>query len=389
MMDPRPPGGQADRHGGLDAVRGLAALGIVVLHTWVFAWGDAGKPKREAWELAVGELRLGLVSFFVLSGFLLCGPWIAAALGDARRPRLGAYAVRRFARIVPAYALAVAGSVAVLWGTGNGLLPPVDELWRYLLFLQNQDADTVGRLNPPLWSLGVEVSFYVVLPLLGLGLLRLSKRWALAAACAGVAAAGPAVELLLQETQAPRTVTQSLLSWFPYFAVGAAAAALAYGRRPSGRAGLALCLAGAGLVVANGAWHVLGTGRLETLVRDLPAGVGFALLFCGLLGWAASAAPVRALGALSYGIYLWHYPVIESLRTRDLWPQALPAMLAAVLVPTLLLAAASWLLVERPAISWARARTARTRPPRLESPARPRTEPRRSPQGPRPAEGRA
>jgi peptidoglycan/LPS O-acetylase OafA/YrhL len=80
----------------------------------------AGRPdRRELVSLLTGELRLGVVLFFVLSGFLLAGPWVASALDDRPAPRLGRFALKRAARVAPAYWVAMLGSFWLLSGTGH------------------------------------------------------------------------------------------------------------------------------------------------------------------------------------------------------------------------------------------------------------------------------
>jgi acyltransferase-like protein len=63
----------------LDGLRGLAAFGVL-LHVWMFSYGDIGKPPKGFADLAIGELRLGVQLFFVLSGFLIYRPFVGAAL---------------------------------------------------------------------------------------------------------------------------------------------------------------------------------------------------------------------------------------------------------------------------------------------------------------------
>ena len=59
---PTPPHRRAARPrlGALDGLRGLAALAVVVLHVWMFSYGDAGRPPKGVLDLLIGELRLGV-----------------------------------------------------------------------------------------------------------------------------------------------------------------------------------------------------------------------------------------------------------------------------------------------------------------------------------------
>src|SRR5258707_5956183 len=88
----------------VDALRGLAALGVVTFHSapWGhFAW----------WGLAIlhEDLDFGLMVFFAISGALMAAPFIAAMVDGRRRPSLGNFAIRRAARIFPAYWVALLG----------------------------------------------------------------------------------------------------------------------------------------------------------------------------------------------------------------------------------------------------------------------------------------
>ncbi len=156
------------------------------------------------------------------------------------------------------------------------------------------------------------------------------------------------------------------------FAAGMAVAALLHGREPARRAGLALVAAGALLVVGDAVWHALDPepGLVQRIARDLPAAIGFALLVAAVAGSrlrsrALVAAPVRALGTLSYAIYLWHYVAIMFLRARGDWPEDMGEALALTLLLTLPVSALSWFAVERPVIRWARRRDRGRRTGRL------------------------
>jgi peptidoglycan/LPS O-acetylase OafA/YrhL len=149
------------------------------------------------------------------------------------------------------------------------------------------------------------------------------------------------------------------------------AAVLVHGRAPGRGASAALLLGGWLAVVANGWWHSRGTGLAGHVVADLPAGIGFGAVVAAVAtrppGLLASA-PLRALGAVSYGVYLWHMPVLFWLRMHHALPARAVAALALVLAPTLALGAASWWLVERPAVrAIGRDRDRRARPARPRS----------------------
>src|SRR3954447_18052973 len=103
------------RSASLDGLRGLAALSIFVFHGWLYTMPAPDATDRSSvGDYAAHELRLGLVAFFVLSGFLLSRPWFAAALGERRPPSLRRYLRARAARILPAYYVALAGSIVLL-----------------------------------------------------------------------------------------------------------------------------------------------------------------------------------------------------------------------------------------------------------------------------------
>jgi peptidoglycan/LPS O-acetylase OafA/YrhL len=102
----------ARRATALDGLRGLAAAGVMAHHAWLLC----GRPETlfGAWW---GRLSIGVPFFFCLTGFLIYGPWARAAIEPgASRPATGPYLLRRAARILPLYWLALAGSVLVLHG---------------------------------------------------------------------------------------------------------------------------------------------------------------------------------------------------------------------------------------------------------------------------------
>jgi peptidoglycan/LPS O-acetylase OafA/YrhL len=341
---------------GLDGLRGLAAAGIVLLHVWMYT--GAHDPARSALlDGVIGELRLGVAFFFVVSGFLLAGPWVRAAIERTARPSLTRYAAHRAARLVPAYWVALAAAFAVLSGTGHPREAPASSLWAFGLFVHNQVPTTAGKLDPPVWSLGIETAFYAALPVLGWWLVRSAARAGrrgMLTLCAGLVACGLAWTLSARLASWGPAVTTSLPTYLPLFACGIAARLLVHDRAPARATRVGLLVAGAAAVLANGLWHAHGTGLLGHVVLDLPAAAGFAAIVAALAtgpGGVLDTAPMRALGTISYGTYLWHMPVLYWLRLRHLLPDRPALAFLAVLGPTLALATLSWFGVERPVLN--------------------------------------
>src|SRR3954471_3273479 len=167
------------RTAGLDGLRALAALSVLCLHVWLYAQPNPAAPTRAGLlDQTAFELRLGLVFFFVLSGYLLYRAFAAAALRRTEPVDVGRYARRRVARIVPAYWLSIAGAFVLLWGARGepGVrLPDAGGLPLFAVFGQNYSHDTFMRLNPVTWTLCLEAAFYVALPLIGLVAYRVAR----------------------------------------------------------------------------------------------------------------------------------------------------------------------------------------------------------------------
>jgi peptidoglycan/LPS O-acetylase OafA/YrhL len=353
----------ARRAAAIDGLRAIAAVSVVVYHAWLYTLPVVTASQRETiGDQVIHELRLGLVLFFVLSGFLLYQPWVRSALSGRPAPRPGAYLLRRAARILPAYYLVVAGSILLLWGIKGSpgvRFPPTTELWTFAVFGQNFSDTTLLKLDPPLWTLAVEVSFYVALPALGWLALRVRG-----AGRAGQLAVPVAMILLglaynrAIDGSAALFPSKLLPAMAPYFAAGMAAAVLVEGRAVSRRLTWAL-LGGGALIVVGDAWWAAeeatrGSHSLWLhVLRDLPAAVGFACIIAAAARATRpprglTARPVAWVGRVSYGIYLWHVPLILFLRAHGALPLSTAGALAVALPITLVIAALSWYLVERP-----------------------------------------
>jgi peptidoglycan/LPS O-acetylase OafA/YrhL len=384
------------RTAGLDGLRAVAALSVLCLHVWLYGQPDPDSPTRSGLlDRAVFEFRLGLVFFFVLSGYLLYRAFAGAAL---RRSAVdvGRYARRRVARIVPAYYLALAGAVALLWGLRGSpgvRLPDAAQLPLFLVFGQNYSSETFFTLNPVTWTLCLEAAFYVSLPLIGLAAYRLARGRVRAQAVllAGIALAGIAYSALDYELGWGVMAGKALPAYLPVFAAGMFVALWAEARRAreapplSALARAALVAGGFGLAIADGVWHATARtpagNPLISILGDVPAAIGFAAVVAAAVagrgpsvGWM-STRPLAWVGLVSYGVYLWHVPLLVFARAHDLLPSSFLPALAVTLPVVLAVSAGSWYLVERPLIALAnrpsRRRTKRRSQSQLEAHAAP------------------
>ncbi len=362
--------GPRTRNDSLDGLRGIAALAVLAFHVWLYTRLVPSTAMTTLGDHAWEAGRLGLVLFFALSGYLLYAPWARAAFAGARPPALRPYLAKRAARILPAYYLALAGTLLLLWdaaGTPGVRLPPAGALPLFLVFGQNFSSDSVMTFDPPTWTLAIEISFYLVLPLLGWLASRPAARarspFALPAA---ILVAGVAWNAAIYLAGAPITFGKVLPAALPYFGAGMLAAVLTETRQLSRTASGVLAAAGIAAVTGDVLIHSgpIGSSGLlfaSEAVRDLPAALGFAAIVAAAgargprcLRWR----PLVGLGTISYGVYLWNVPLLLALRAAGALPLqpllALPVVLAAAVV----VAALSWRLVERPALAWAHSRLA-------------------------------
>jgi len=265
-------------------------------------------------------------------------------------------------------------------------LPTLGELPLFAVFAQNYFDHPLMTLNPPMWTLVIEVSFYLALPAIGAIALALRggrARQALVPILLVVA--GVAWNHRISTIPDPGSLAKVLPAMLPYFALGMLASLLMHGRRLPPVWSLALLAAGAAAVGADALWHASeatrGSHELELRIwRDLPAAAGFAAIIAatahgsGRLARLPGARPLVALGTVSYGVYLWHVPIMLFLRRLDVLPLSFLPGLAIAIVLTLAVATLSWHFVERPVLERAARSRRRGAPAKTPAP-RPATHP--------------
>ena len=323
----------------IEGLRALAVIAVLLYHL--------------GFETVSGGF-VGVDIFFVISGFLIGGIVVREA-GEGRF-RWRDYALRRVRRIVPVMlvVLAVVSIAACL------LLMP-DELAGYAwslgfsaLFAGNVHfwmhrgayAESEHEVLLHMWTLGVEGQFYVLLPLIVLGLMRFG-RGALWFGLVGLAAASAAASLLY-----PSASFYMLPARLWEFLLGALVAITPLAVLDRRWVREALALIGLALI-AYAALVFHADKPFPGWRAALPCLGAAAIIAAGSGGgsWVAGAlslAPVRFVGRISYSLYLWHWPVIVLLllglpaAELDWRLQALATVLSVAL------AALSWRFVEEP-----------------------------------------
>ena len=158
----------------IDGIRALAALAVLAFHVWLYRVDRPQTTRTHLLDHVLFQANLGLIAFFVLSGFLLYRGYARAAVTGSAAPSALTYARRRAARIAPAYYVCCAGCVLLYLSFGpTNILPPAGEMPLFAVFGQNYSLGTLMQLDPVLWTLTIEVAFYVALPLLAIVGLRL------------------------------------------------------------------------------------------------------------------------------------------------------------------------------------------------------------------------
>ena len=321
------------RYEALDVVRIVAAVGVLLYHAETRLHVDFGLLTP-----VVSSLGLGVLAFFSLSGYLVFRPFLQGPVST------GEHITRRMLRIVPAYLVAVVGTVVVL-----------------------------HQLDPYLggvaWTLFVEALFYLVLPLVVVAMVAIAgpayRRQVAFLLILGAISLAARYAVLGTDGRSWDVIGRMPPLWFWAFIPGMLiACALAWS--PSLAARLAdrrVLATGAAVVILALVVPTDTYGPVE-LTRAVAMAIGTALMIPGLLmlrlPGSAAKSTATAGRTLSYPVYLWHVTVMTVVAALGVWGWT---GLAVTIAGVLLVSFLSWRLIERPAISVSRWLIARANRP--------------------------
>jgi peptidoglycan/LPS O-acetylase OafA/YrhL len=310
------------------------------------------------WPLGVG--RLGVDVFFVLSGFLVIRSWHAVKRrASSTAQALLEFGRRRALRILPAYWCSLAVLLVLI---ARPVLHNPRHLFLFLTLNEYVRFTLPAQVNVVYWSLTVEWHFYLLVPLIAWLMTRLGRWWVLVGCLV--------LSFMWWSHRPPMQLPQGgIFGHLDQFVAGAVVGELVVAYAGGARTalvrvvqrkwfGIALGVA----LVAIGTYHgsTLGASRrngfdpfLHPLFGLVSAAVILHLLTTTRHPWLEHRA-LRAVGLISYSLYLWHFPILQRgiPWARGIAPLPsivwLPVVIVAFVALTLIVATLSYLLVERP-----------------------------------------
>jgi acetyltransferase len=379
----------------MDGFRALAILWVFLLHIWL----AAGKPALGGGILhaIVGQGYLGVDVLFIVSGFVL---FLPAAVNNGDLGSVRSYALRRVVRLVPSYFLALL--VVLLfhrWIAPAAFVPMPWDGWHggwawltHLLFIQTYTMSFAVPMGfgvlSVIWTLTVEMTFYLVLPFVAKAFNRHPFVWLIGALVAAEVWQAAITPGGMTPTSVPTMPLLRAIFSFPsyvgHFALGMAAAWLyaKYRNRMTGRpwfaASIAVQVATAAGLLAFFMHRTAHSAPLSNYLVERMDGGYVALLFAGFMlasalgpRWAHrpfSNPLIAGMGDASYGVYLTH-SLLLGVATGVLgvrvdgsndvfWQLAYFTM-----PPAIALGYMSCRFVEQPAREWARRRKPKEKVP--------------------------
>jgi peptidoglycan/LPS O-acetylase OafA/YrhL len=367
LLDDEQKNGKKNTISVLDGVRGVAILMVIVFHvnrvTGDNLWNQAANPLISSVSTAGG---IGVTLFFVLSGFLLFMPFAKALLFKSNWPLARVFYMRRVLRIIPAYYVSL--FLIILFQHPEYLLRDhVKDLALFLTFFMDSSRTTFRQLNGPYWTLAIEWQFYMLLPLIALGIAfivsraRIQKRLAAAIFCLlGIIALGLSIRFFglyflgnpTKTFLVPRSVLNVIL-FFTFgitgkytedFAVGMMISlCYIYSQHPSTNAKYVrgwqrlspwMWSGGILLVIFDAIWHFKEfyvttswpflTGIMPEFdwLNEMILAIGFGACVAAILYGSAGLKVIfnwpwlRWVGLISFSLYIWHLPLLVLFQSR-------------------------------------------------------------------------
>lgn len=340
----------------IESLRALAALAVLLGHTFGHAHDyDPTETLATFSDRALLGGGFGVYLFFALSGYLLFGPFARRDFDGGDSIDLRRYAMNRAVRILPLYYVVVVAVLVIQEGGGT-----LGQWWKFLLFAENFSIETVGQINGVLWSLVVELHFYLLLPVLALVIGRLSggslvRGMAILLALGAASYAWRAHAVVGGDGAAAVLWRYSLPTTFFFFISGMSLALIriAWERRRPGWLRGPLAWSGAWLTASAVLWALV----LDDYGREWAvAGASFLMVGACVLPLRAGVAvralewrPLAVVGVASYSLYLWHVPVLNVLVQPWLLDGVPFGVLLAVALPVCVaVALVSYRVVEAP-----------------------------------------
>ena len=388
-----------NRLAGADFVRAAACLIVVGHHL----------SQRMSWNVGLGWMEwarvfvqlggFGVAMFFVLSGYLLAQPFWRALDAGTPLPSLRTYAIRRAARILPGFWLALTVTFA-LTITVFGVPLTGELVGRYLAgFFLVADWSWVTlfpvEVNGPLWSISFEVTSYVLLPLGFIALFAVAARvgpvWRARLLWLAVIALALVGQFAFTHLVRPDTVRRgwnyglmggakywmqnfNAFGFFAMFAIGALASGLQVSLARVRHWAFDIAAVAAFIIVVGIlAWQSRQDGTESYGLLGIPYLFPWFQLAVGLL--LAITPSSRALGTIldnpvtryvarvSFGVYVWHYVVLELVKgylAPDMEQGVMEnpgrfALYSAIIIAiSFAVGTMSYYLLEAPIIRWAR-----------------------------------
>ena len=360
----------------LDSLRGIACLLVVFYHLNV----NIGSSPVILWGFT------GVHVFFVLSGYLICKPFIKALSGTQPLPKVASFYLKRFIRIYPPYLVALLIYIGLRFAT-HSKIPTTGDIVSHIGLLFNYGPQNYYlSINPAFWSLSIEAQFYLALPLIAFAVFAMTRRGAQSvlifiSTMLTIGLLWRAGEFMLVRNAAGPSQTgvyyfRTLPAYLDLFGAGALVAAVEMlpvaEKLRNLRTSLLLLVCGVLVFLGANVWCTLvGHGDWLTINNTVYT-IFFPVVLC--LGIVLILIPSVLyfgersrwlnlrffvwLGSISYSVYLYHigvqFMVLKFLHLENLIPDYNLRNIACAtvsLVPVIVISAITYLLVEKPCLS--------------------------------------